>query len=329
MSIRQKLTSDSMRILNVEPNGYSESAKLELEQLGNVDYLCLDRRHLLDRISDYEILIVRLSHQIDMEIMDAASTLKVIVSATTGLDHIDLTHATAKGIDILSLQDEKGFLKNVSASAEHTWALLLAISRRLPFAFESVKRDKWNRDAYKGHDLDGSKLGIVGYGRIGKKVANYGLAFNMSVSAFDPFIDNCGEHVNKMESLHQLLKHSDVISLHTPLNEDTRCMIGSTELNMMNRNAVLINTSRGEIIDEDALISALESKKIAGAAIAVLSNERSIINGEQNPLVRYSKNNENLILTPHIAGATYESMAKTELFMVNKLKHYLLNESCF
>ena len=316
--------SERISILNIEPQGYSESARVELLRWGKVDELELNRENLLEKIGSYEILIVRLAHQINREVIEAAPRLKAIVSATTGLDHIDITYARNRGIEILSLQGENDFLKTISASAEHTWALLLALRRRIPSAFASVKRGEWDRDIYKGNDLDGARLGIVGLGRVGRKVATYGLAFNMSVYAFDPFVKDWDVNVDRMASLDHLMESSNVVSLHIPLNNDTNCMIGAKELDLMHNEAVLINTSRGKIIDEHALVSALESGRLAGAALDVLSNERSINQLGLSPLLTYAKSHQNLIITPHVGGATSESMSKTELFMAQKLGRYLM-----
>ena len=176
-----------INILNAEPLNYSSEARKILESLGNIDEKLLKRNELLSCISEYHVLIIRFGFQIDEEIIEAGKNLKVIVTATTGLDHIDTEYATSKSIKIISLQGEKEFLSSIPATAEYTWGLLLALMRRIPSAFESVKRGFWNRDEFRGHNLAGRKLGILGLGRIGERVALYGLAFEMNVLAFDPY----------------------------------------------------------------------------------------------------------------------------------------------
>tara|TARA_Y100000588_G_scaffold89019_1_gene95402 strand:- start:27342 stop:28310 length:969 start_codon:yes stop_codon:yes gene_type:complete len=313
----------NFNIINIEPIGYSKNALDELKKFGHVDELELTRAQLLKQIGKYHVLIVRLSYEIDKNVIDAATNLVAIVSATTGLDHIDKEYADSKGIQILSLQGEAKFMDTVSASAEHTWALILALQRKIPSAFTSVQDGQWNRDDYKGHDLDGAKLGIVGLGRVGRKIANYGLAFNMDVMAFDSHNSHWHSSVDRAECLDDLLQYGDVVTLHVPLNNDTKNMIRAKQIGQMRDGSVLINTSRGQLIDEQALLSALESGKLSGAALDVLSDERLITKLNINPLLEYARKYENLIITPHIAGATHESMAKTELFMAKKLGKYL------
>ena len=184
-----KVQPGQYRILNLEPEGYCREARAVLERLGEISDGPLCRRELLERISAYDILIVRLHHQIDQEVFEAGKNLKAIVSATTGLDHIDLVTAEARNLPVLSLRGEQTFLSTITATAEHTWGLLLALMRRIPEAIDSVQAGLWNRDALKGHDLEGKRLGIVGFGRLGRQVAMYGSAFRMRVAAYDPFLD--------------------------------------------------------------------------------------------------------------------------------------------
>ena len=315
-----------IRILNIEPEGYCNEARTILNQIGEVVEAPLQRIELLKRLPEFDVLILRLAHQIDREVIDACSRLKIIVTATTGLDHIDIDYARSKGIAVLSLYGETEFLNTINATAEHTWALLLALIRRIPQAFFSVRAGNWDRDSFRGSELVNKRLGIVGLGRIGRKVACYGLVFGMNVSAFDPYTEKWVEGVVKRATLHELLNQAYIISLHIPLNAGTKGMIGTEELQILPQGAVLINTSRGEIIDEKFLVKALESRHLAGAAMDVVTHERELEQRLECPLLAYAKVHENLIITPHIAGATYESMAKTEVFMARKLAAFL-NES--
>ena len=314
-----------MHILNAEPWGYSDQARAILEQLGEVVEAPLSRSELLSRLPGFDVLIVRLAHQIDRPVLDAGRRLKAIVTATTGLDHIDVEYARSKGIAVLSLRGESNFLRSVSASAEYTWALVLALLRRIPQAFASVQAGNWNRDAFRGHELDGKCLGIIGLGRIGRKVARYGSAFGMKVFAYDPYADKWMEGVERLPNLAGLLSCSDVLSLHLPLNDETAGMIGADELALLPNDAVLVNTSRGELIDEAALVAALENGHLAGAAVDVVAHERQPEKRQQSPLLTYARTHHNLLITPHIAGATHESMAKTEVLMARKLAAFLRN----
>ncbi|MDL1894817.1 hydroxyacid dehydrogenase [Anaerolineae bacterium CFX7] len=308
-----------IRILNVEPLAYSETAREILRQVGQVNDAPLSRQELVAQLGDYDVLIVRLGHQIDREVIDAGTRLKAIVSATTGLDHIDVEYARARGIMILSLQGETEFLRTISATAEHTWALLLSLLRHIPSAFASVCNGEWDRDRFRGHELNGKRLGIVGLGRIGQKVARYGFAFGMSVAAFDPLADEWLSEVARVESLDELLAVSDVLTLHIPLRKETHGLIDARALSLLPVGAILVNTSRGEIVDETALMQALTNGHLAGAALDVIHHERDSQLRRASPLFEYARAHNHLLITPHIGGATFESMARTEIFMAEKL----------
>lgn len=317
------LSTHSLAILNIEPVGYSQQARAVLEELGALHEQEVSRTDLLSMIGSYNVLIVRLAHQIDREVIDASENLRVIVTATTGVDHIDMAYAAQKNIEVLSLRGETEFLKRISATAEHTWAILLALIRHVPQAYHHVHEGGWDRDLFQGTELDGKRLGIVGLGRIGHKVARYAQAFNMNVAAYDPLASDWLDHVERRTSLKDLLYDSDIVSLHVPLNDDTRQMMNAEAFGYLPRGAILINTSRGDIVEEAALVAALERGQLAAAALDVLTHERDPLLRDQSPILVYSRSHSNLLITPHIGGATYESMRNTELFMAHKLKRYL------
>ncbi len=310
----------ALRILNIEPQGYSANARQKLGALGELVEQPMSRAELLAAVADFDVLIVRLNHQIDRRVIDAGQRLQAIVSATTGLDHIDVDYARRRGIQVVSLKGEVAFLQTISATAEHTWALLLCLLRRLVPAAASVMRGEWDRDAFRGRELYGKNLGIVGLGRLGRKVARYGLAFDMHVGAYDPSSKDWLPDVWRAESLKALLAWCDVVSLHVPLNDSTQQMIGADALARLSPTAVLINTSRGQIVDENALVDALRRGSLSGAAVDVIANERVPAMRAASPLLDYAREHDNLIISPHIGGATHESMARTEAFIVAKLK---------
>ena len=294
-----------MRILNLEPDGYSTDARAILEGLGEYteDW----------REKSAEVVIIRLWYQVNKRWLSEFPRLKYILSATTGLDHIDLEAADERGIRVLSLKGETGFLRTIPATAELTWGLILSLTRNIPAAFNSVKSGEWDRDSYKGHDLRGKTLGIIGMGRVGRQVARFGDAFGMRVIGHDKTFPRNAEMYWRLDDL---LSQADIISVHVPLDESTRGMIGATEFWLMKNGAYFINTSRGEIIDEPALLHALENGPLAGAAVDVMQDERGI----RNPgLLAYARTHDNLIITPDIGGCTFESMAATEIFVAQKL----------
>lgn len=310
-------------ILNLEPLGYCDEAREVLGRLGVISEGPLSRRELLERASCYDVLIVRLQHQIDLDVFEAGKNLKAVVSATTGLDHIDLEAARARDVAVLSLKGEEEFLQTITATAEHTWALLLAVMRRIPEACDAVRAGQWNRDALKGRDLAGKRLGIVGLGRLGKQIALYGSAFRMQVAAYDPYISTWPWTAVRKHSLPELLSVSDILTIHVDLNPRTLKLIGRPELAALPRGAVLVNTSRGQVLDEAALLDALVSGQLLGAGLDVLAEERASEGRRDNRLLDYAKHHHNLLITPHIGGATNEAMSKTEVFMARKLAQFL------
>ncbi len=312
-------------ILNIEPKDYSPEARSLIETIGKVYDGPFNRNELVQKIPEFDALIVRLSHQIDVEIIDSAKRLKVISSATTALNHINVDYAKKKGIEVLSLKNETDFLEGIHATAEHTWALILSLIRKVPQAYQSVLKGEWDRDSFKGRELHGATLGIVGLGRIGKKIAKYALAFGMKVIAYTKNSVDKYDHVQIIKSLESLLKLSDIVSVHVPLDSSTYKMFGREQFSKMKKGAFFINTSRGEVIDENALITAIKQGHLAGVALDVLHKEVQLIRYGLSKAVEFAKNEDRLIITPHIGGATLESMEKTEMFMAKKLVNFFMN----
>jgi len=313
----------ALKILNAEPEGYSARARAALERVARVHEEDCDRARLLGLIGDFDAVIVRLRNQVDREVLDAAPRLRAVSSATTGLDHIDLEHAARRGVEVLSLRGETEFLRTIAATAEHTWALLLALIRRIPAASRHVEDGGWDRDRFRGRELYGKRLGVLGLGRLGSKVARFGLAFGMEVIACDPHPAEWMEGVDRAQSLDDLLRVTDVLSIHVPLDDETAGMIGKKEIGLLPSGAVIVNTSRGQIIDEPSLVEALREGRLAGAALDVLADERAEVPGAAPAAVRYAREHANLLITPHIGGATVESMERTEVFMAEKLTDFL------
>jgi len=311
----------AVRILNAEPQGYSPEAREILDTLGEVTEKTLDRAGLLQAVAECEVLIARFGHSLDKELFAAATHLRVLVSATTGLDHIDLEAATEHGVEVLSLQGETEFLEGLSATAELAWGLLLAVLRHIPGAAASVKKGDWDRDAFRGNDLRGKRLGILGIGRLGRMVAEYGRAFGMAVTAYDPYALDWPMGVELRSAVEDLMEDAQVLSIHVPLNDETRGLIDEGMLARLPAGAVLINTSRGAVVDEAALLAALGSGHLAGAGLDVVADELS--GGPSPALLAHARDHDNLIITPHMGGATHESMEKAEVFMAQKLARFL------
>jgi D-3-phosphoglycerate dehydrogenase len=308
------------QVLIAEARSFSPQATLKLSAAGFLLTLAdLNRAELKAALATAHILWVRLRTRIDADLLRSAPDLRCIVTATTGLNHIDEGAAAARGIRILSLRGETEFLQNVHATAEHTVALMLALIRKLPCATWRAARGDWDRDRFRGTELFGKTVGIVGYGRVGRMVARLVEAFGSSVLACDPCLRN-GPGGNEIGSvpLYQLLRQSDIVSIHANLTGRSEGFFGRRQFHAMKPGAFLINTARGELLDEAALVEALAAGRLAGAALDVLSGERAA-GMLEHPLVRYAKRHANLLITPHIGGCTAESMEMTECFLAERL----------
>lgn len=318
------MVSRKPRALVAESRGFSETAASLLRKDTEVVLADLDRSELIQASRNAEILWVRLRHRIDAEVFDANPDLRVVVSPTTGLNHIDLVEASSRNITVLSLQGEDEFLRSVHATAEHTIALILALLRRIPAASNDVLTGAWDRDRFRGSELYGKQAGIVGYGRLGRLVATYFKAFGMSVMASDPMIPQ-GETSDVLRvELNELLSESDFVSVHVNLTDKNTGLLGHDEFQRMKKGSYFINTSRGELVDETSLLWTLESGHLAGAALDVLNEEQSCV--ANRPLVIYAREHDNLLITPHIGGCTRESMEKTENFLAERLGTWLRNQ---
>lgn len=313
-----------LRLLILEPEGYSQEAIDILRDFSDIDYGPLSRGELKKAISRYDGLIVRLGHKIDREILDNAINLKFIASATTGLNHIDCDYAKKLGIAILSLKGETDFLDSIHATAEHTWALILSLIRNIPVSMRNVYEGRWDRDAFKGSELFGKTLGVIGYGRLGKKIARYAKAFGMNVIVNDVKRVHPDEGIT-FASLDTLLEDSDIVTIHVPYTRANHNLISIEQINKIKQGAYLVNTSRGEVLDEHALLESLVSGHLAGAALDVMcgENEKDPRWMRSDPLIAYAREHTNLIITPHLGGCTFESMEKTEIFIARKIRSFL------
>lgn len=311
------------KILVAESQGFSTAAATILRQTGDLVLADLDRPSLLASLRVVDVLWIRLRHKIDAQVIDAAPHLKVIVTPTTGLNHIDLEETQRRGIRVLSLQRESEFLQDVRATAELTLGLILTLFRGIPRAATHVQHGGWERDLFKGNELYGKAVGIVGYGRLGRIVGRYVSAFDARVLATDPNLTaDTIEPGITVVSLHELLQEADVVTLHVNLDQGTMGFFGREQFAKMKKGAWFVNTSRGELIDENALLHSLQSGHLRGAALDVLRDEHSV-SLHNHPLVAHAREHDNLLITPHIGGCTVESMEKTELFLAEKLKMYI------
>jgi D-3-phosphoglycerate dehydrogenase len=252
------------------------------------------------------------TYMIDAELMDLCPTLKMIATPSTGVSHLVMSDAKARKISIYRLKGTT-IVDQIYASSEFTFNLMISTIRKTPYAFEAVKDGKWREveKLYRGRELNGLTLGIIGFGRIGSNLAKYSLAFGMKVLAYDPYVKIDHPEVTQVESLDDLLPLSDVVSPCVHLSDETYHMVSKTMFNKMKDDVYFINTSRGDVVNEMDLLDALKSGKILAAGLDVISDEYL---GDKNvhPLIAYARENDNLIITPHIAGLTYDSERKAQ-----------------
>jgi D-3-phosphoglycerate dehydrogenase len=310
------MNSDKPKLLCMADLSVSPAAREILRDATKLDEMPPDQDALLETIPDYDAYFASLHVRFDKGVFERAHRLRLIATPSTGTDHIDLDEAARRGIRVLTLKEETDFLDSVTSTAELAWGLLLAAVRKIPSSFDDAKQGHWARDKFRGHQLSGKTLGILGYGRLGRIVADYGKAFRMRVIACDlkPFDEPGVERVD----FDTLLAESDVLSIHIHLTDENRGLISREAFGKMKPGIVLINTSRGAIIDEAALLGALETGKVGAAGLDVIEGEwrADLIN---HPLIGYAREHDNLVITPHLGGVTFEAQDMTLQFIARKL----------
>ena len=286
-----------MKILVADP--IAEEGLEILRNYAQVDIkLKLKPEELKAIIGNYDALIVRSQTQVPAEIIEAGEKLKVIGRAGVGVDNIDVAAATKKGIVVVNAPTA-----NTVSAAEYTIALMLALSRNIPKANSQLKSGRWQRKELVGTELRNKTLGIIGLGNVGSEVAKRAQAFEMCVIAHDPFVSTNYARKLKVDlvPLDQLLEQSDFITLHVPLTATTKGLIGAEELAKVKPTARIINCARGGLVDEEALVKAIEDEKIAGAAFDVFSTE---------PVTDSSQfKSDKIVVTPHLGASTIEAQA--------------------
>ncbi|MFZ4695788.1 MAG: NAD(P)-dependent oxidoreductase [Verrucomicrobiia bacterium] len=272
-------------------------------------------------VANCNALMPTLRLKVNAETLAAAPGLKVVATNTTGLDHLDLHAIKERGIALYSLKDDREFLETITTTAELAFGLLLACARHLPECFESTRRGEWRRHLFAGTQLREKTLGIVGVGRLGTMMVRYGMAFGMRVLGTDPSPLKVPAGV-EMVSMGRLLAESDFVSLHVHLTDATRGLLGAKELATMKCGAILLNTSRGGLVDEGALIREMRSGRIAAAGLDVIDGEW-LEDKRSHPLIAYSRENPRLLITPHVGGTSPDAIRSSVRHTVAKVvKHF-------
>ncbi len=309
-----------MRILVAEPVDFCDAARDILAAVGSVELRSVPPSNLAPAFSEYDVVWIRLRHRVTAEVLGPRPRCRILAVPATGIDHVDVEACAARNVRVISLKGQTHLLRDVRATAELTIGLILALVRHIPSAALSVIRGEWDRDAFRGNELFGKTAGVVGLGRLGSIVARYLAAFDVRVLGCDPNLDAVAEHVSERVDLPTLLTESDIVTLHVGYDKSTHQLIGERQLALMKPGAVLVNTSRGGIVDEAALLSALESGQLAGAALDVLDGEPDV---EGHPLVRAARERSDMIVVPHMGGSTFESLAKAETLLARQVAEAL------
>ncbi|USG99490.1 D-2-hydroxyacid dehydrogenase [Thermococcus argininiproducens] len=271
---------------------------------------------LKDLVKDVSGIIVRSKPKVTKEIIDAAPNLKVIARAGVGLDNVDVEYAKSKGIEVVNSPGASS-----RSVAELAVALMFNVARKVAFADRKMREGIWAKKQSMGFELEGKTLGIIGFGRIGYNVGKIAKTIGMNILLYDVYknYERAKEIGAEFVELEYLLKNSDVITIHVPLLESTYHLINEEKLKLMKPTAVLINTSRGPIIDTNALVKALEEGWIAGAGLDVFEEEPL---PKDHPLTRF----DNVVLTPHIGASTVEAQARAGIEVAEKVVKILKGE---
>ena len=287
----------------------------ELETIGD----CLDisksaskEEDLVYHIKDCEIVVIRSATKLTKEVLDKAEQLKIIARCGVGVDNVDLDFAKSKNILVTNSPSA-----NLISVVELTVALIISASRKLSLADSNLKKGEWNRSEFLGYELYGKTLGIVGFGKAGRLVAERMKSFGMSIVFYDPYVTDWNGSEESIK-LDDLLRTADVVSIHVIKTKDTENLISKDMLDLLKPSSVIINTSRGGVLDEDYLFELLESEKIFGAGLDVYSNE------PPKNVDRY--NGLNLVTTPHIGASTNEAQLKAGLETIENIKKILAGD---
>lgn len=308
------------KVVITAPDYFSPKSKLLLERLGDVEARYFSRDEMAAHLTDCQVLCVRVETQVDRGLLAHASVLEVVLSGTTGVNHIDVAALDESGVRLFHLHGE-----HTRPTAEHAFGLLMALARNLRAATDALVAGQWARHRFIGRELKGLTLGIVGIGKIGTEVARLANAFEMDVLAYDPYLDG-GEiearGATKVDRLDHLFSRSNAVTLHCPLTDETRGMIDAGVLGLLEDGGYLVNAARGGIVVEGDLVAELSNGRLA-AAVDVFDPEPP----GDGPLVQCARRCANVILTPHLGASTWQAVERASEGLARQALEYLGSRS--
>lgn len=316
---QQNILDNKIKILHIDSNHPILISELKAFGYTNHEDFTSTKSEIEQKIDQYQGIVIRSRFKIDKTFLDKATNLKFIARVGAGLESIDCDFAISKKIELIAAPEG-----NANAVGEHALAMLLSLFNKLNQANAEIKSGNWNRESNRGHEISGKAIGIIGYGNMGKSFAKKLQGFDCTVICYD-IIENLGDANSKQVSLKELQNQADVLSLHIPWTAETNNMVNSEFINQFSKPFWIINTSRGKNVVTQDLVEALKSKKILGAGLDVLEYEKASFENlfqEQNTpeALQYLIKAENVLLTPHIAGWTFESHKRLAEVIVKKIK---------
>ncbi len=289
-----------------------------IEQVQAQGYICdyqpqIKLDEALQIIANYEGLVIRSKFNVDKQVIDAAPNLRFVCRAGAGMDNVDVAYASQKNIALINASEG-----NMDAVGEHAIGLLLSLMNNFNNADAEIRAGKWQREANRGYELKGKTVGIIGYGFMGKSFAKKLSGFDVNVIAYDKYKTGFSDQYAREVSMEEIVKHSDVLSLHIPLTSETKGMIDDEYLFHLKKPIFFINTSRGSVAKVQAILNAIKEGKILGAGLDVLEVEKFPALAEQ-PWFEELRQSGKVILTPHVAGWTFDSYRRISEVMAGKL----------
>ncbi len=309
------------RIICITPIKHLEGVYGRLEQYGNSFYEpSITKNDLSKRLSDWkdiEYLFTNPNKQnfvLDEEVL-GNSNIKVINTCSTGLNHIDMDYCERNNIEVWSLKEDFGLINELPSTAELSFGLMMSLLRKIPEGFNSVKKGEWNYEPFIGRQVKGLTIGIVGYGRLGRITAELLKGWGVKILVNDPYVDVDNENCIRT-TMNEVWKQSDVVFLHLHVTDTTRELVSDYFISHMKKGSILINTSRGELVNEKAVINSIKEGHLGGYGTDVIADEFGDV--KESELVEFSRENDNVVITPHVGGMTWEGQTKAYRWAMDK-----------